>query len=149
MRRDRIRPPDDDELGAVADLAEARRARAERLIGEAGGARARGVEHRPSRLGERHRPALRLTAGLPQAVDERRPRTAEDRCRGVCGLLQRDRAALDPRDRRPVGGDALGEPCVAELACPRQALQPALGDRRLDVVAGASASGACRVSHRP
>ena len=44
----RVRPPGDDELGAVADLAEGRRARADRLVGEARAAPPPGSTTAPS-----------------------------------------------------------------------------------------------------
>ena len=142
----RVRPPRDDEPAAVADLSEGGRARADRLEGEA---RARaappGSTIAPTASASADRLALRLDARLPEAVDERRPRLAQDRGRGVRRLLDARLAALDAGDGR---GRPLGEPRVAERACPRHA-QPPVGDGRLDVVAGAPAPGARRVSHRP
>ena len=77
VRHDRIGPPHDDDLGAVADVAQRGRARPALLGGEPGRAveqRARGIDHRADRLGQRHRGALRLARRLPQPVHERRSR---------------------------------------------------------------------------
>ena len=121
---------------------------ADRLVGGDRRAAARGIDHGPERLGERHRPALRLAARLAQAVDERRARLPQDRGRGVHGLVEAHRAAVDAGDRRPVAA-ALGEPRVAERARPRHRREPALRDGHLDVVAGAAAPRTRRVSHPP
>ena len=137
----RVGAPDDHELGPVADLAERRRARADRLVGRVRGAS--GVDHRADRLGERHGPALRLAARLAQAVDERRTRPPQDRGRGVDGLVEAHRAPVDAGDRRPVAA-ALGEPRVAERARSQR-----LTLDHLDVVARAAAPRAGRVSHPP
>ena len=141
----RVRPPRDDEPAAVADLAERGRARADRLVGEARPSPTGRIDDRADRLGERHRLALRLAARLAEAVHERRPRLPQDRGGGLRRLVDGGRAAVEGGDRRC---GPFGEPRVAERAGARHAQAPA-GDGRLDVVAGAPAPGARRVSHRP
>ena len=101
-----------------------------------------GVDHGPRRLGERHRPALRLAARPAEAVHERRARVAQDRGRGIRGLVDAHLTAVDARDRRPVVD--LREPRVAERARPHEPVR-----RQLDVVADAAAPHARRVSHPP
>ena len=93
------------------------------------------------------RGALRLAVVCAEPVDERRPRLR-------AGSRPRRRRASSTLASRPSmratggGGRPLREPRVAERAGPRHARAP-VGDRRLDVVAGAPAPGAGRVSHRP
>src|SRR5262245_27808941 len=123
MRDHRVRPPHDHQLGAVADLAERRRAGTDRLVGAGGRAV---VDHRADRLGETHGAALRLNARPPEAVDERRARLPEDRGGGIHSLIEARVAAVDARERRAV---AERGPRLAERARP-------------PVVAGAAAPGA-------
>ena len=119
----RVGAPDDHELGPVADLAERRRARADRLVGRTG-AGARGIDHGADRLGERHRPALRLAARLAQAVDERRARLRA----GSRPRRPRPRRG-SPRARRR-GRPAAGRRCARRTTRRRartSATRPALG----------------------
>src|SRR5207248_9195206 len=81
-----------------------------------------------------------------EAVDQGRARLPEDRGRGVRGLVDIDRATFDAGAWCPAPA-TLGEPGVAQRARPGDPREAALGDRRLDVVAGAPAPGARHVSH--
>ena len=145
VRRDRVGAPHDDDLGAVAHVAERRRAGAARLEREAGRPveqRARRVDRRADRVGERDRHALGLAGGAAQPVDERGARSGEDRGRLVERRLELRLAAVDAGERRR-RRDAVGEPGVAEGARADQALEPAVvADDGLDVVADETAAGA-------
>ena len=104
--RDRVGAPDDHDLGAVADVAERRGARAARLEREPGGAverRAGGVDRRADRVRQRDGGALRLARRLPEPVDERRRRPAEDRRRLVERRVERHLAPVDAGGRRRRG----------------------------------------------
>jgi hypothetical protein len=154
--RGRVRPPQHHDLGAVADVAERRRARAAGGEGAAGGAveeRPRGVDRRAERVGEGDRGALRLDRRLAQAVDERRAGAGQDRGGGVECLVDAGLAAVDARDRDPGVGPG-GEPCVAERARGLQAQATVRAGDGPDVVAQQAAGGTghghrLRRGHRP
>ncbi len=107
MGGDRVCSPDHDQLGAVAKLAECRRAQPDRLRGRAAGSLDRGpggIDHGADGLGQRHGRALALTVGLAEAAYEREPGRAEDRGRRLDRLGEVDLAAVDAcrlRPRRP------------------------------------------------
>ena len=146
VRRDRIGPPHDDDLGAVADVAQRGRARSARLEGEPGRAveqRAGGIDHRADRLGQRHRGALRLARRPPQPVDERRARVA----RGS-PPPRRARRRARPRGRRRARAAARERARSANHASPsgqvrsRRSSPPSSRDDGRDVVAHQAAAAA-------
>ncbi len=144
---DRVRPPGDDEIGAVADVAKAGGAHPEGLRSRRGGVR--GIDHGAERLGQRHRRALALTVGLPEAAHQRQPGLPENRGGRLDGVGEVHLTAVDARRRKRLARP-LGEPRVAQRAGAGRARERSGGHRDLDVVAATSAAGTGRcVLHHP
>ena len=147
----RVRAPGDDELGPVADLAERRRARPDRLEGKRPAAPGSTTAPRPRRA--------RPLGAAPRCSSGRaRRRAAPAPARRIAAAASTasssaHRAAVDPGDRRPV---AEGEPRVAERHVrPSSHTQPhpahvasAIGDH-LDAAPPAAARPPARAPREP